>query len=192
MEWFTAQIPAAASLEPLLTRLAASIVPVRTVDVPADPARVTEILTELSIDPSRVSDILTEVSTDPAGVFDILEGSRSRRRKGMSSQVRKNGAEGGGGPVRSNRGEGKVPQGGGSNGKRDDTGEGSSGGQAMSLAQYVSELSTFDVVISANSLDDPQTKVRTHTTVREVHNFFFLLFSRGSLTEDLYKSHISR
>ena len=44
MEWFTAQAPGEARLEPLWTRLATSFVPVRAVEVSADPARVADIL----------------------------------------------------------------------------------------------------------------------------------------------------
>lgn len=117
MEWFTAQAPGAASLEPIWTRLAASLIPVRAVEVSADPAR----------------------------VADTLEGIRNDGEGGRFPQ---GGGGGGGGDS-----GGEKREGGGS--------EGRVGGRAMSLAQYVAELSAFDVVISANSLDDVQTKVGT-------------------------------
>lgn len=121
MEWFTAQAPDAASLEPLWTSLAASLVPVHAVEVSADPAR----------------------------AQDILEDVR-------------------------NGGGGRFPRGGGGGGgdrhgkKREDVSEDAVGGRAMSLSRYVTELSAFDVVISANSLDDVQTKVGTHYSSEQI------------------------
>lgn len=50
VEWFTAQAPAAASMEPLWARLTSSLVPVRAVSVPSDPTRAMDILSEIVIE----------------------------------------------------------------------------------------------------------------------------------------------
>lgn len=99
MQWFTTQAPNAASLEPLWTRLARSLVPVRAVKVPADLEQAMDILDNIE---NKV-------------VLDSHSGNSESGQEG--------------------------------------------GGVQMSLAEYVRELSGFDVVMCANSLDNVQTKV---------------------------------
>lgn len=150
MEWFTAQAPAEAFLEPLWTRLAASLVPVHAVEVPTDPARATGILEGIR-------------NSARGGRFP--QGDDSNGKQEGIGDRRGGGAEGGEANGKQEHVGGRGgggPHGGDSSGKREDVGEGMVGvGQAMSLAQYVAEVSAFDVVISANSLDDVPTKVRT-------------------------------
>lgn len=50
MEWFTAQTPTAASLEPLWARLTSFLVPVRAVSVPSDPARAMDVLNKTVVE----------------------------------------------------------------------------------------------------------------------------------------------
>lgn len=105
VEWFTTQAPAAASLEPLWTRLTSSLVPVRAVSIPNDPVRATKVLNDIAI--ARSSSHLFKY----AGGQEIGD---------------------------------EEPR----------------GGRGMPLAEYVAELSNFDVVLCANSLEILDAKVR--------------------------------